>query len=60
VPALLAIAGFLYILISRPHFARELRYGFAILVAGLAIYAVRAWRRSEWPFPARDRRPSVT
>jgi APA family basic amino acid/polyamine antiporter len=52
VPALLAIAGFLYILISRPNFARELRYGFAILVAGLVIYAVRAWRRSEWPFAA--------
>jgi len=53
VPALLAIVGFLYLLISRPSFARELRYGFAILVAGLVIYAVRAWRRSEWPFAAR-------
>lgn len=49
-PALLAVAGFVYILISRPHFAAELRYGFAILIAGLVIYAVRAWRRSEWPF----------
>lgn len=53
VPALLAIIGFLYILISRPNFDKELRYGFAILVAGLAIYAVRAWRRGEWPFAAR-------
>jgi basic amino acid/polyamine antiporter, APA family len=52
-PALVAIAGFIYILISRPHFARELRYGFAILLAGLAIYAVRAFRRSEWPFNGR-------
>lgn len=52
-PALVAIAGFLYILISRPDFARELRYGFAILVAGLVIYGVRAWRRGEWPFAAR-------
>ncbi|HVB99167.1 MAG TPA: APC family permease [Candidatus Dormibacteraeota bacterium] len=49
-PALVAIAGFIYILISRPHFARELRYGFVILLAGLIIYAVRAVRRSEWPF----------
>ena len=53
-PALLAVAGFVYILISRPHFAAELRYGFAILLAGLAIYAVRAWRRSEWPFARPD------
>ncbi len=52
-PALLAIAGFLYILISRPHFATELRYGFAILLAGLVIYALRAWRRAEWPFAPR-------
>ncbi len=52
-PALLAIAGFLYMLISRPDFAKELRYGFAILVAGLVIYAIRAWRRAEWPFAAR-------
>ncbi len=50
VPALIAIAGFIYILISRPHFTRELRVGFAILVAGLVIYGVRAFRRSEWPF----------
>jgi len=54
VPALLAIIGFLYILISRPNFYKELRYGFAILVAGLVIYAVRAWRRGEWPFAKRS------
>jgi APA family basic amino acid/polyamine antiporter len=58
VPALVAIAGFLYMLISRPDFAKELRYGFAILVAGLVIYAVRAWRRAEWPFAAGARGPA--
>jgi APA family basic amino acid/polyamine antiporter len=51
VPALLAIAGFIYILISRPNFDKELRYGFVLLVLGLVIYFVRAWRRGEWPFP---------
>ncbi len=58
-PAVLAVAGFLYILISRPHFATELRYGFAILLAGLAIYAVRAWRRSEWPFRRTEPGPAA-
>jgi APA family basic amino acid/polyamine antiporter len=58
-PALFAIAGFIYILISRPHFATELRYGFAILLAGLVIYGVRAWRRSEWPFPRNQTSPAA-
>ncbi|HVB33238.1 MAG TPA: APC family permease [Patescibacteria group bacterium] len=57
-PALIAVAGFVYILISRPHFARELRYGFVILLAGLVIYAVRAFRRAEWPFTRRAASPA--
>ncbi|MGH7667912.1 MAG: APC family permease [Gemmatimonadaceae bacterium] len=50
VPALLAIVGFTYLLISRPNFGQALRYGFAIAVTGIAIYVVRAWLRTEWPF----------
>ena len=49
-PALLAIAGFLYVLISRPHFFKEVRYGLAIIVAGVVVYLARAVRRGEWPF----------
>ncbi len=49
-PALLAIAGFLFILFARKNFQREIRYAFAILVAGMVIYLVRSWRRKEWPF----------
>jgi basic amino acid/polyamine antiporter, APA family len=56
-PALLAIAGFIYLLISRPNFAQALRYGFAILITGLVIYVFRAWRRAEWPFPAQPGGP---
>ena len=49
-PALLASAGFLFILFSRPNFLREIRYAVVILVVGLAIYFIRAWRHGEWPF----------
>jgi len=49
-PALLAIAGFAFILLARKDFLREVRYAVAILIVGLAIYLVRSWRRHEWPF----------
>jgi len=50
VPALLAAAGFGYILWFRPNAGREIRYAIVLLLCGLAIYIVRAWRNSEWPF----------
>ena len=49
-PALCAIAGFVYILISRPNFLREIRYAIVLLVAGLTLYFFRAFRRGEWPW----------
>jgi amino acid transporter len=49
-PALLASAGFLFILISRKNFLREIRYAAVILAVGLAVYMVRSWRNREWPF----------
>ncbi len=49
-PALAAIVGFLYVLISRPNFMKEVRYAAVLVVLGLAIYLVRAWRHREWPF----------
>jgi APA family basic amino acid/polyamine antiporter len=49
-PALIAVAGFSYILGFRPNAAKEVRYAVVILVAGLAIYLVRAWKGREWPF----------
>ena len=57
-PALAAILGFLYVLISRPNFMKEVRYAAVLVVLGLAIYLVRAWRHREWPFltqPAESR-----
>jgi len=52
-PALLAIAGFLFILFKRENALKEVRYAAVILLAGLAIYMVRAWRGREWPFAGR-------
>jgi amino acid transporter len=49
-PALMAIAGFTFILLARKNFQREIRYAVVILIVGLAIYLVRSWRRREWPF----------
>jgi amino acid transporter len=51
-PALLACAGFLYILFRRPHWQKEVRYAVVILLTGVLIYMVRAWKQSEWPFAA--------
>ena len=50
IPALVAFVGFVYVLISRPNFQKEVRYAAVIIVIGLAIYFIRAWRRGEWPF----------
>jgi basic amino acid/polyamine antiporter, APA family len=49
-PALIAALSFLFILISRRNFLREVRYAAVILVVGLVIYLVRAWRHGEWPW----------
>jgi basic amino acid/polyamine antiporter, APA family len=49
-PALVAIAGFLFILFNRQNALKEVRYAAAILIAGILIYMVRAWRGQEWPF----------
>ncbi len=49
-PALLASFGFLYMLAMRKDALREIRYAVIILVVGVLIYMVRAWRIKEWPF----------
>ena len=49
-PALVALCGFVYVLISRKNFVKEIRYAVALIVAGLIIYFIRAHSRHEWPF----------
>jgi amino acid transporter len=50
VPALVAAGSFVFILVSRRDFLREIRYAAVILVVGIVVYCARAWRRREWPF----------
>lgn len=52
-PALLAAGSFIFILVSRKGFLKEIRYAAVILVVGIFIYCVRSWRRGEWPFRSR-------
>jgi amino acid transporter len=49
-PPLVALAGFLFILFSRPDASREFVYAGVIAVTGSALYFVRARKRREWPF----------
>src|SRR5271166_3459963 len=58
-PALMAIAGFCYILLARKNFQREIKYALVILIAGLLVYFVRSWKRKEWPFAPSAARPEI-
>ena len=49
-PALAASAGFIFILFNRQNALKEVRYAAVILLVGLIIYMVRAWRGGQWPF----------
>ena len=49
-PALLASAGFIFILFKRENWQKEMRYAVLILVSGVLIYLMRAWKDSHWPF----------
>lgn len=50
VPALLATMGFLFVLVERKNFLKEIRYAVVLLIAGIVVYMVRSLRRKEWPF----------
>jgi amino acid transporter len=50
VPALLAIAGFLFVLFSRKDFEREVKYATVLIAAGLVVYLIRSYKRGEFPF----------
>ncbi|HVI10872.1 MAG TPA: APC family permease [Candidatus Binatia bacterium] len=49
-PALIAIAGFLFILFNRENALKEVRYAAVLLCVGVLIFMVRAWRSRQWPF----------
>jgi hypothetical protein len=50
IPALLAIAGFLFVLIHGKNLSKEIEFATGLLLTGLMIYAVRAFIEKEWPF----------
>jgi APA family basic amino acid/polyamine antiporter len=50
IPALVAFAGFVFIIVKRPNAGKEIKYAMALIVAGLIVYLVRAHRRREFPF----------
>ncbi len=49
VPAVIALAGFSYVLFMRNNFQKELKYAIIILIAGIALFLIRAWRKRDWP-----------
>jgi amino acid transporter len=49
-PPVLALAGFLFILFSRPQALRYIAWALAIAVVGSILYLLRARGRHEWPF----------
>jgi amino acid transporter len=58
-PAILAMAGFAYILISRKNFEREVLLATVLIVAGTVAYMIRARSRREWPFALNSRSSSL-
>jgi len=54
-PALIASLGFVFILVSRTNSSTQIRYAAVILISGLAIYLIRAFRHREWPFAEQAR-----
>jgi amino acid transporter len=49
-PALAALCGFVYVLLMRSDFEKEVLYAAVLILLGLAVYFVRARARDEWPF----------
>lgn len=49
-PAMLAIGGFLFLLLAPVGALRQLAYAMAILLAGIVIFLVRAFHQRQWPF----------
>jgi amino acid transporter len=50
IPAVAAIAFFLFVLFQRNNFQKEIKYAAVIVAVGLIIYAFRSWKNREWPF----------
>jgi hypothetical protein len=40
----------LFVLFSRQNFQKEIRYAIVLIIIGLIIYFIRAYKRGEFPF----------
>lgn len=49
-PALVALSGWIFVLISRASESRFILYAVLITLAGVGVFLVRAARRKQWPF----------
>jgi hypothetical protein len=49
-PPLIAIAGFLFMLINRSHALGGLALAVGVAISGTGIYLFRARRLGQWPF----------
>jgi len=49
-PPLVAMGGFLFILVNRTHALGGLVLAAGIGISGTLIYIYRAWRLGQWPF----------
>jgi amino acid transporter len=50
IPALVALVGFLYVMFMRKGFETQVKYAAVLIVIGLIIYLMRAYKRKEYPF----------
>ncbi len=50
IPALLAIAGFLFVLFHGASLSKEIEFAAVLLLIGLMIFLLRSLARREWPF----------
>jgi amino acid transporter len=55
-PALVAIFGFVFILVYRTHSVTQIRYAGMVVITGVAIFLARARRNREWPFEQKPAR----
>jgi len=53
-PALVAIVGFVYVMLMRPNFQKEVKYAAVLIILGLIVYFARSYKRGEFPFEKRE------
>jgi amino acid transporter len=50
VPAILALIGFVYVLIERPKSGASIISAIVVIVVGVIIFLIRASQLNQWPF----------